>query len=99
MFGCLNPLNTPFLRRLPKIIMEIEPLLKKSDSHEKTIFDIFGSFPGLELMYLTTNDHDHAAGLMFSQGNMKIVVTTGMYAPRKPPPPFFAGIPIWVKYF
>ena len=30
---------------------------------------------------------------------MKIVFTTGIYAPRTPPPPFFAGIPIWVKYF
>jgi hypothetical protein len=50
-------------------------------------------------MHLTANDHDHAAGLMFSEGNVKIVVTKGIYTPRTPPPPFFAGIPIWVKYF
>jgi hypothetical protein len=50
-------------------------------------------------MHLTANDHDHAAGLMFSEGNVKIVATKGIYTPRTPPPPFFAGIPIWVKYF
>jgi hypothetical protein len=58
---------------------------------KKTIFDIFGSFPGLELTRLTTDDHSHAAGLMFSEGGCEIVVTTGTHAPRTPPPAIFGG--------
>jgi hypothetical protein len=30
---------------------------------------------------------------------VEIVFTTGIYTPRTPSPQFFAGIPIWVKYF
>jgi hypothetical protein len=30
---------------------------------------------------------------------MKTVVTTGTHTPRTHTPPFFAGIPIWVKHF